>query len=101
MILFVFVRKGCCICDALKNNLSSVNLKNINPNLKINEIDIDRFDLYQDMYKKYDYQVPVMGVKALNSDQIIELPRVSPRLKNLHLENWLEKNINKYIGENL
>ena len=96
MFLFVFVRKGCCICDALKNNLSSINLKNINTNLKIKEIDIDRFDLYQDKFRKYDYEVPVLALQNNLTNQMHKLPRISPRLKDSQLQNWLQKNILNY-----
>jgi len=57
MKIFIFVRQGCCLCDSLKNKLAKINLKEILPNLELKEIDIDRVDLYQDKYKKYDYEV--------------------------------------------
>ena len=95
MVLFVFVRKGCCICEALKNNLQRIDIETINPDLIIQEIDIDRYDLYKDKYKKYDLEVPVLALKNLISHEIVELPRVSPRLKDNQLRNWLEKNISE------
>ncbi len=98
MILLIFVRKGCCICDALKNNLKKINLENIYPDLKIQEIDIDRYDLYKDEYKKYDNEVPVIALKNLSSNQLNELPRVSPRVKEIQLESWLKKNIKLFIN---
>ena len=98
MILLIFVRKGCCICDALKNNLKKINLENIYPDLKIQEIDIDRFDLYKDEYKKYDNEVPVIALKNLSSNQLNEFPRVSPRVKEIQLESWLKKNIKLFIN---
>ena len=63
------------------------------PNLELKEIDIDRFDLYQDKYKKYDYEVPVIALEEIKSKTIIELPRFSPRLKDDQLKNWFKKNI--------
>lgn len=98
MILLIFVRKGCCICDALKNNLKKINLENVYPDLKIQEIDIDRFDLYKDQYKKYDHEVPVIALKNLSSNQLNEFPRVSPRVKEIQLESWLKKNIKLFIN---
>ena len=98
MILLVFVRKGCCICDKLKNELNNIDLKLIHNDLKLQEIDIDRFDLYKNKYKKYDYEVPVLALKRYKSSKINELPRVSPRLKNLQLRNWLKKNIDDLIN---
>ena len=96
MLLLIFVRKGCCLCDSLKNNLRKINLDNIHTDLKIKEIDIDRFDLYKDDYKKYDQEVPVIAIKNLFSNKLTELPRVSPRLKEFQLESWLIKNIKKF-----
>jgi len=98
MILLIFVRKGCCICESLKSNLRKLNLANIQPELEIKEIDIDRFDLYNDKYKKYDHEVPVVALKSLYTNQLTELPRVSPRLKDLQLESWLRKHIQKFIS---
>jgi len=97
MKIFIFVRKGCCLCDALKNKLAKINLKEVLPNLELKEIDIDRFDLYQDKYKKYDYEVPVIALEEIKSKKIIELPRVSPRLKDDQLQNWFKKNINTIL----
>ncbi len=97
MKLLIFVRKGCCICDSLKNNLKKIDLIKLFNDLEIEEIDIDRFDLYDDRFRKYDYLVPVLGLKMKNSQEIIQLPSVSPRLKEIQLRNWLQKNINEIL----
>ena len=96
MVLFIYTRKGCCICDKLKNDLNNIN-NNFYPKLEIFEVDIDRFDLYKNDFKKYDHQVPVLALQLTESREIIELPRVSPRLKDLQLDNWLKKNINHIL----
>ena len=100
MKIFIFVRKGCCLCETLKNKLTEINSKEIKPKLEINEIDIDRFDLYQDKYKKFDHEVPVVAIKESTSQKFIELPKVSPRLKDDQLKKWLEKNINIAMNKN-
>ena len=98
MKIFIFVRQGCCICDSLKSKLAKINLKELFPNLEnFEEIDIDRFDLYQDKYKKYDYEVPVIAIEANKSREIIELPRIPPRLKDDQLKNWFQNNINTFL----
>ncbi len=99
MKIFIFVRQGCCLCEALKNKLAKINLKEILPNLELKEIDIDRVDLYQDKYKKYDYEVPIIAIEGINSKEIIELPRISPRLKDDQLKNWFQKNINTILNK--
>ena len=100
MKIFIFVRKGCCLCETLKNKITKINLKEIKPKLEINEIDIDRFDLYQDKYKKFDQEVPVIAIKDIKSQKIIELPRISPRLKDDQLQKWLKKNIDIALNNN-
>ena len=97
MVLFIYTRKGCCICDKLKNDLNNINISNFYPKLKIFEVDIDRFALYNNDYKKYDHLVPVLALQLNESKEIFELPRVSPRLKDLQLSNWLEKHINDIL----
>jgi len=68
------------------------------PNLEeLKEIDIDRVDLYKDKYKKYDHEVPVIAVEGMRSEKIIELPRISPRLKDDQLKNWFQKNISTIL----
>ena len=100
MKIFIFVRKGCCLCETLKNKLTKINLKEIKSKLEIKEIDIDRFDLYQDKYKQFDHEVPVVAIQESKSQKIIEFPRVSPRLKDDQLRKWLEKNINIALNKN-
>tara|TARA_B100000902_G_C26966611_1_gene743174 strand:+ start:56 stop:370 length:315 start_codon:yes stop_codon:yes gene_type:complete len=100
MKIFIFVRKGCCLCDSLKNKLAKIKLKEVFTNLELKEIDIDRFDLYQDKYKKYDYEVPVIAIEEDVSKEILELPRISPRLKDNQLEVWFKKNINTVLKKN-
>ena len=98
MKIFIFVRQGCCLCDSLKNKLSKINLNELFPNIdELKEIDIDRVDLYQDKYKKYDHEVPVIAIEGISSKEIIELPRISPRLKDYQLKNWFQKNINTIL----
>ena len=100
MKILIFVRKGCCLCETLKNKLIKITYKGIKPKLEINEIDIDRFDLYQDKYKKFDNEVPVVAIKESKSQKINELPRISPRLKDDQLKKWLKKNINIALNKN-
>ena len=100
MKIFIFVRQGCCLCDSLKYKLEKINLNELFPNLEeFKEIDIDRVDLYKDKYKKYDYKVPVIAFEGIRSKEIIELPRISPRLENEQLKNWFLKNINTIMKE--
>ena len=100
MKILIFVRKGCCLCETIKNKITKINLEEIKSKLEINEIDIDRFDLYQDKYKKFDNEVPVVSIEESKSQKIIDLPRISPRLKDDQLKKWLEKNITITLNKN-
>ena len=78
--------------------MAKINLNELFPNLEeLKEIDIDRVDLYKDKYKKYDNEVPVIAVEGIRSEEIIELPRISPRLKDAQLKNWFQKNISAIL----
>ncbi len=71
MKIFIFVRQGCCLCESLKIKLAKINLNELFPNLEeLKEIDIDRVDLYKDKYKKYDYEVPVIAIEGIRSEEI-------------------------------
>ena len=78
--------------------MAKINFNELFPDVEeLREVDIDRVDLYQDKYKKYDYEVPVVAVEGIRSKEIIELPRISPRLKDDQLKNWFQKNINTIL----
>ena len=47
-----------------------------------------------DIQKKYTNQVPVIVLDSTRLLKKIELPRVSPRLKEDMLLSWLQKNLN-------
>jgi hypothetical protein len=40
---------------------------------------------------------PVIAIEGIRSEEIIELPRISPRLKDDQLKNWFQKNINTIL----
>ena len=53
--------------------------------------------IYIKINTKYDYEVPVIAIEGISSKEIIELPRISPRLKDDQLKNWFQKNINTFL----
>ena len=82
----------------IKKQTRKINLNELFPNLEeLKEIDIDRVDLYSDKYKKYDYEVPIIAVEGIRSEEIIELPRISPWLKDDQLKNWFQRNISSIL----
>ena len=94
--LILYGRKGCCLCEALIKKLESISLEDIKPPLKLYSLDIDS-DVSKIEKIKYDLEVPVLFFKLSSSSNMIELPRVAPRLNQESLKNWLQNIINKKI----
>ena len=93
-ILILYSRKGCCLCQTLEKKLSNICLENLNPSIILSIVDIDSKKVSLDIQIKYTNEVPVI---VLNSNKLlrkIELPRVSPRLKEDMLLSWIQKNLN-------
>ena len=97
--LILFSRKGCCLCEELERRLRSFSLKEFTPPLDLYVIDIDAADTPKDLQVRYDLQVPVMLFERSDLNKMFELPRVSPRLNNEGLCQWLQKILTKTVGE--
>ena len=93
-VLILYTRKGCCLCQALEKKLSNICLENLNPSILFSIIDIDSKKVSLDIQKKYTNQVPVIVLDSTILLKKIELPRVSPRLKEDMLSSWIQKNLN-------
>jgi len=93
-ILILFSRKGCCLCETLEKKLSNINLINLNPPMVLSLIDIDNQEVSIDIRKKYTNEVPVLVLDSNKLSKKIELPRISPRLKEDLLLSWIQKNLN-------
>ena len=95
-VLILYTRKGCCLCQTLEKKLSNIVLEDLNPSLILSIVDIDSKKVSLDIQMKYDNEVPVMVLKSSILSKIIELPRVSPRLKDDMLFSWIQKNLNVF-----
>ena len=93
-VLILYTRKGCCLCQTLEKKLSNVVLANLNPSIVLLIVDIDSKKVSLDIKIKYDNEVPVMVLDSSILSKRIELPRVSPRLKEDMLLSWIQKNLN-------
>ena len=93
-VLILYTRKGCCLCQTLEKKLSNIVLEDLNPSLILSIVDIDSKKVSLDIQMKYDNEVPVMVLKSSILSKRIELPRVSPRLKDDMLFSWIQKNLN-------
>ena len=80
-VLILYTRKGCCLCQTLEKKLSNISLENLNPSIVLSIIDIDSKKVSLDIQMKYTNNVPVIVLDSSRLLKKIELPRVSPRLK--------------------
>ena len=93
-ILILYLREGCCLCQALEKKLSNINLNNLKPSLILSTIDIDSEEVSFEIQQKFTNEVPVIVLHSYKLLKTIELPRVPPRLKEDMLLFWLQKNLN-------
>ena len=93
-VLVLYSRKGCCLCQALENKLSTISLENLNPSILLSIVDIDSKKVSLEIQMKYTNDVPVLVLDSTKLLKKIELPRVSPRLKEDMLLSWIQKNLN-------
>ena len=94
-VLILYSRKECCLCQALEKRLSNICLNNLKPSLILSIVDIDSKKVSLDIQLKYTNEVPVIVIDSNKLLKKIELPRVSPRLKEDMLFAWIQKNLNK------
>ena len=73
-------------------------MKEFTPPLELYVIDIDSADTSKDLHARYELQVPVMFLERGGLNKMFELPRVSPRLNNEGLCQWLQKILTKTVG---
>ena len=60
-------------------------------------IDIDNQENSIDVQRKYTNEVPILVLDSHKLARKIELPRVSPRLKEDLLLSWIQKNLNIFF----
>ena len=93
-VLILYTRKGCCLCQALEKKFSNICLKKLKPSIVLSIIDIDSEKVSLDIQIKYTNEVPVIVLDSNLLLKKIEIPRVSPRLKEDMLFYWIQKNLN-------
>ena len=93
-ILILYSRKECCLCQTLEKKLSNLCLNNLKPSLTLSIVDIDSEKESLDIQMKYTNEVPVIVLDSNLLLKKIELPRVSPRLKEDMLVCWIQNNLN-------
>ena len=93
-VLILYSRQGCCLCQTLEEKLSNICLSNLKPSILLSVVDIDSNRVPLDIKMKYTNEVPVIVLESARLLKKIELPRVSPRLKEDMLLSWIQKNLN-------
>ena len=93
-VLILYSRQGCCLCQTLEEKLSNICLENLKPSIVLSIVDIDCEKVSLDIQIKYTNEVPVIVLDSTSLSKKIELPRVSPRLKEEMLLSWIQKNLN-------
>ena len=93
-VLILYTRKGCCLCQSLEEKLSNICLENLEPSIVLSIVDIDCKKVSLDIQMKYTNEVPIIVLDSTSLSKKIELPRVSPRLKEEMLLSWIQKNLN-------
>ena len=78
----------------------SIPLQKLNPPLELYVIDIDSVDIPKTVRDRYDLEVPVMLLRKDELNDTFELPRVTPRMNNEGLFNWLQKVLSKLTDSN-
>ncbi len=91
--LVLYTRKGCCLCEGLRQKLIPLKLSQLNPSLELCVVDIDEVDTPSEIKALYDLEVPVLVLVDKATNKLKQLPRVSPRLKGDGLLSWLKKRI--------
>ena len=82
------------MCQTLEEKLSNICLEKLNPSIILSIIDIDSKKVSLDIQMKYTNEVPVIVLDSTRLLKKIELPRVSPRLKDEMLLSWIQKHLN-------
>ena len=84
------------MCESLEKKLLNISLTNLNPPLLLSIVDIDSKEVLTDIQAKYSNEVPVMVLNSNILSKKIELPRVSPRLKEELLLSWIQKKLDVF-----
>tara|TARA_Y100001970_G_C14259267_1_gene878366 strand:+ start:15071 stop:15382 length:312 start_codon:yes stop_codon:yes gene_type:complete len=99
MKLLLLSKYGCCLCDGLKSRLNEISLEKLRPSISLEIIYLEDNDFHKSKYDKYKYEVPLIFLIDDNFNLKYQFPRVSPRLKNNNLLNWLQNYLDKIFDD--
>ena len=95
LILILYSRKGCCLCQGLENTLTLISLESFRPKVDLKVVDIDHPNTSVEVKVRYDHEVPKLALFSKEMNRIFDLPRPSPRFNEEGLCRWLQKEITK------
>ncbi len=98
--LILFTRSGCCLCEGLEEKLKRICLKEVHPALELLVKDIDSSQSTDVERRLYSMEVPILLLELKTHEFTFQLPRISPRIKQEGLSNWLYKQIWEKIETN-
>jgi hypothetical protein len=84
MQLILYSKPGCHLCEGLQSKLEQVSQIEF-------ELEIRDITTREDWFAAYQYEVPVLCQKLLDSEK--PLPRISPRATVSKLEQMLQQNL--------
>ncbi len=82
--LVLYTRQGCCLCEGLEERLRA-----LNPAPALERVDVDGDP---ELQGRYGLSVPVLAIRRADGS-LAELPRVSPRLADTGLAEWLRRQV--------
>ena len=88
---------GCCICDGLKDRLDKLNFDEFFPSISYEIVYLNESDFELDYYSKYKYEIPVLFLIDDNTKFKKELARISPRMKDINLFKFIQKQIDSFL----
>jgi hypothetical protein len=85
--LILYSKPGCHLCEGIQEKLASL------VSLEL-ELEIRDITTREDWWEAYQYEIPVLYLRQDNRE--IPIPRPSPRLSVLQLEQKLQKFLSNY-----
>ncbi|WP_309235918.1 MULTISPECIES: glutaredoxin family protein [Planktothrix] len=89
MTLILYSKPGCHLCEGLQEKLEKIQASS----QKLGEFQLEIRDITsrEDWFQTYQYEIPVL-FKSTDSDNIEQrIPRPSPRMSVIQLEQLLQK----------
>jgi hypothetical protein len=81
--LIFYSKPGCHLCEGLQEKLEQIQALNF-------QLEIRDITTQADWFNAYQYEIPVLFYQADNATQAIPIPRPSPRMSVVQLQQHLQ-----------